>query len=404
MVRVIIKEVRPGMVLARSLFHPQAPETLLLAAGTTLDVPHIARLHECGVYNLWVDYPGFDFIEDLFSTEMTTPQRRLCEAIRLAFHAQARRTHPRLPMSQYRHVLRELLETLLVHAPHMKFLNDLSTQDDVLLRHSAEVCYLGVLIGLKLDGYLITQRPHLPSRHARDVVNLGLGCLLHDIGATQLPQTLHESHCDPACADERWKRHVHLGFAMVRDQVEPSAAAVVLHHHQRFDGGGFPALGSTACPQAPRGTQIHIFARIATAADCFAHLVEHGGLQWPAIRALWTLQQPPCRGGLDPTVLDALLALVPPFLPGMAVKLNDQRDALVTQIDPAVPCYPRVQILQALDPQGRPGSAIEQLDLAESSCGRFIQSVDGFDVSGYMYGPRRRNHAAPASSALAACA
>ena len=382
------------MILARSLINPRHPDTVLLAAGFTLEASHIARLHELGVYDLWVHYPGLDFIDDIFSAELTTHQRRLCESIKLGFHAQAQCTTCKLPMTQYRDVVQDLVRSLVTNVHHLKFMSELGDVDDVLLRHSAEVCYLGVMIGLKLESYLIAQRKRLTGHRAKDVVSLGIGCMLHDIGETLLPESQRESRIDTTQADDHWKEHVQLGYEMVRHQADPSASAVVLHHHQHFDGSGFPTIDAGGRKEGQRGEQIHVFSRIAAAADIFQHLSREGGMRWPAVAALWKIQQKPYRDWIDPVVLDGLLAVVPPFLPGMAVKLSDARDAVVTQVDPAAPCYPQVQVLQTLDGDGRPKDADghaapgpEEINLAASRLA--VQSVDGFDVSDYLFGPGR---------------
>jgi HD-GYP domain-containing protein (c-di-GMP phosphodiesterase class II) len=394
------------MELARSLINPRQPESLLLAAGFKLEAPVIARLHELGVYDLWVHYPGLDFIDDMFSADLTTHQRRLCESIKLGFHAGLQRTSEKLPINQYHDVVEDLVQALLGDVRNMKFMSEMSGVDDVLMRHSAEVCYLGVMIGLKIEQYLMMQRKRLIGYRAKDVVSLGIGCMLHDIGETQLPEANRESRSHFSGSDDHWKEHVTLGYAMVQHQAEPSAANVVLNHHQHFDGTGFPGGNSPACGlygvrEAQRGERIHIFSRIATAADCFQHLLRHDGLHLPAVYALWKIQQKPYCDWLDPVVLEGLLAVVPPFLPGMIVKLSDNRDAVVTQTDPLVPCYPVVQVLQTLDTPGNTQARREQINLA-ADCGLSIKRVDGFDVAEFLYGPKRRDRAAPAKLAGAA--
>ncbi len=402
MLRIMVKEARPGMMLARSLINPSQADSILLATGHTLEAPHIARLHELGVYDLWVRYPGLDFIDDLFSADMTTHQRRLCETLKLSFHAQAQSTHCKLPMNQYGDVVQDLVGTLIQDMRTMKFMSELDGVDDTLMRHSAEVCYLGVMIGLKIESYMLAQRKRQTGYRVRDVVSLGIGCMLHDIGETMLPEAHRESRIDTTATGDPWKQHVQLGYAMVRQQAEPAAAAVVLNHHQHFDGSGFPISDGKGKDMLQQGEQIHIFARIAAAADCFQHLSRSGGLRWPTVSTLWKMQQKPYCEWLDPIVLEALLAVVPPFLPGMAVKLSDQRDAVVTQTDLKTPCYPRVRVLQTLNPQGRQESRAEEIDLAADSK-LWIQCVDGFDVSAYMFGSAVRAKSSSAEP-VALCA
>ena len=385
------------MTLARAIVNPRVPETTLLAAGNALTAQHIARLHEMGVYDCWVRYPGLDFLDDLFSPALSQQQQKMCETLKVSFHQQASRTDNKLPVNQYREVVTGLVDAILNNPRNMAFFSDLGAVDDALMRHAAEVAYLGVLIGVKLDGYLVEQRRRLSGYLAKDVVNLGIGCMLHDIGESTMPMKDRESrrnwielHDAALGADlKAWREHTQAGYAAVRTQVEPSAAIVVLNHHQHFDGSGFPT-GAAGVPQA--GGQIHVYARIATAADTFQHLLRPDGMLLPTVAALWRLQQEPYCKWLDPVVLEALLQVVPPFMPGMVVQLIDRRFAVVTRTSLETPCWPEVQILGDLDAED--AGPREVLDLATQE-NLEIASVDGVEVGAYLYGPRTRKDKAP---------
>ena len=68
------------------------------------------------------------------------------------------------------------------------------------------------------------------------------------------------------------RRHPNYGHQMVKGSLPPAAAQVVLNHHQRFDGKGYPAridsrTGEELAPLS--GRQIPVFSRIALAADVY---------------------------------------------------------------------------------------------------------------------------------------
>jgi HD-GYP domain-containing protein (c-di-GMP phosphodiesterase class II) len=392
MLRLIVRQARPGMVLARSVVNPRQPDLTLLAAGFALDAQTIARLHELGVYDLWVNYPGLDFLDDLYSPQLTSQQQRLCETLKTSFVGQAQRGDAKLPIQDFRATVEDLVTTILNSAATLPFMSMLAGVDDALLRHSSEVCVLGVMLGLRLEGYLVEQRKRVHSRAAKDVVNLGLGCMLHDVGELELPAALRESRKAFAFEEEaspEWRQHAELGYATVRGQLEPSAATVVLNHHQHFDGSGFPN-GTNEAPQC--GSQIHVFSRIAMAADTFQHLLHRDGMPQPAVCALWQVQQNPIRRWFDPVVLAALLAVVPPFIPGMVVTLSDRRQAIVTKVHEDAPCYPEVQVLDGVDLMSTENltEAREVVDLAVTP-GLHVGAVDGFSVGEFLYGPRHTN-------------
>jgi HD-GYP domain-containing protein (c-di-GMP phosphodiesterase class II) len=388
--RVIVRQARSGMRLARSVINPRHPDQTLLPAGHELDTRTIARLHELGVYDLWIDYPGLEFLDDLYSPELSAKQQRLCQMLQDTLIEQVQRSGAPLPVGQYRATVEDLVHGILNSATTLPFVSALAGVDDALLRHSCEVCVLSVMLGLRLESYVMDQRKRVAGKDARDVVNLGMGALLHDVGELQMPAEQRESHrglAFDAEAGEQWKAHVELGYHVVHGQLEPSAATVVLHHHQHFDGSGFPNVGGTVLAQ--RGSQIHVFSRIAAAADTFVHLLHRDGIPQPTVYALWQIQQEPMRKWFDPVVLEALLEVVPPFLPGMVVTLSDRRHAVVTKVHPTAPCYPEVQVLSEQELMGHemPEEAREIIDLAVAP-EFYVAAVDGFEVEKFLYGSR----------------
>ncbi|HCT44936.1 MAG TPA: hypothetical protein DF699_06965, partial [Phycisphaerales bacterium] len=150
------------------------------------------------------------------------------------------------------------------------FIGEIADTGSPAIRHGANVGYLAMLMGLRLDFYLLRERSRLTPRLAKDVTSLGVAAMLHDIGMTRLKASVlkrwadEHDHTDPA-----WREHVDLGYEMVRGHVEPSAAAAVLHHHQRYDGSGFPVRKRNGKVAGLDGSSIHIFARILIVADLY---------------------------------------------------------------------------------------------------------------------------------------
>ena len=96
-----------------------------------------------------------------------------------------------------------------------------------------------------------------------DIESLRFAGLLHDIGKTGLPSELLLKP-SKLSADELQRVHAHaeLGASIV-DQIEflKSLTPVILHHHENYDGTGYPAGLS--------GDQIPLLARILAVSDAF---------------------------------------------------------------------------------------------------------------------------------------
>ena len=164
-------------------------------------------------------------------------------------------------------------------------------------------------------------REAIPEAHAQEVAALAaltaehlglpvatvlrcrLGGWLHDVGKIAMPAAILDK---PGPLDDReWevmRTHPAIGEAVVRRVSALSdAAAAVRHHHERYDGRGYP--------DGLAGTAIPIEARIVAAADAYAAMTAdrvYSAARTPALAAEELLRSAGTH--LDPAVVEALLA------------------------------------------------------------------------------------------------
>ncbi len=106
----------------------------------------------------------------------------------------------------------------------------------------------------------VAEELELPEEELRDVEH---AAMLHDIGKVGIPDAILLKP-GPLTAEERVEveRHPEYGWAILRSI--PSlerVALVVLHHHERVDGHGYPA--------GLKGDQIPLGSRIVSVVDAF---------------------------------------------------------------------------------------------------------------------------------------
>lgn len=95
----------------------------------------------------------------------------------------------------------------------------------------------------------------------KDLENLARGAYLHDIGKLGIPDGILLKP-GPLTPDERsvMQQHVQIGFDIVKDiPFLADTAEIILMHHERFDGGGYP--------RRLKGDEILPGARIFAVAD-----------------------------------------------------------------------------------------------------------------------------------------
>lgn len=395
MLKVPIVQARPGMILATPIMHPVKPELVLLRSGFKLGSREIEKLAEMRVRELWVKFPGLEFIGGYFSSEVQAAQRDVTALLSKAFDLALREADPDLQYHEYRSSVASLLDALTRNPQARVLMQELAEAKRPGMRHGTTVCLLSMLLGLKLDFYMEHERTRLSSAQARDTTPLGVGALLHDIGMTRLdPATLEGFRLTQDVGDARWQQHVLVGYGMVNKVLEPSAANIVLHHHQRMDGTGFPGKGVSS-GEGLRGSDIHIFSRIVYAADLYDRLRYGAGADdpsvevtpRPAVRVLSRLRQNPFRQWVDPLVMRALMSVVPAYAPGSLVKLSDGRVGAVASWDPAKPCRPSVLVFHGAEANlERADTKGERVDLSRESS-LCIVEADGQDVSRDNFDP-----------------
>jgi putative nucleotidyltransferase with HDIG domain len=127
--------------------------------------------------------------------------------------------------------------------------------------------------------------------------------LVHDIGKIGLPSTLLEK-CGRLEAAEHavLQSHPVIGAEILsKGDVPDEMLEAVLHHHERFDGSGYPA--------GLLGNDIPIFARILAVADAFDAMVSDRPYR-PAMPVAVAVEELVRGSGsqFDPMIVDAFLA------------------------------------------------------------------------------------------------
>lgn len=138
--------------------------------------------------------------------------------------------------------------------------------------------------------------------------------LLHDVGKLLAPLSLLRQ-AGPLTADQwtRMQDHVRDGAELLSSiPVLAPYVEVVLAHHERFDGSGYP--------RSLAGEAIPLDARIVAVADAFDAMIS-GRPYREAIRPVPALEElARSRGSqFDPVVVDALIARIKPPRPGPSV-------------------------------------------------------------------------------------
>ncbi len=400
MLRVPIEQVKEGMTLARSLPNPKKPQHSLLKANFELDAETIKRLRSLRISSIWVQYPDLDFLDEILDPELTRKQQELYGALKEQFGAGQKIGLAKVDYNFYVQQVSQLFSRILTgQGKSSLFISELYGESNDIFLHGTTVAYLALLIGMRLENYLIHERPRLSIHLATDLTQLGVGCLLHDIGKLNFPKELQnfrltaQDHGEP-----EWQMHTEAGYEMVQGGLDPCAAQVVLNHHQHFDGSGFPPRkevpGVADETITLKGKDIHIFCRIAAIADRFEnfrHLPD--GTMAPTIVALKRLRNPGYTKWYDPTIIKAFQETVPPFALGEQVILNNGQTVVVTEINEKHLCKPTVKLINLKKAENLSKISKQKEEQSEEAPDiqlntrndLYIAKVGDFDVKNYLF-------------------
>lgn len=380
-----MKDVRPGMKLAIPVLHPRQATTVLLKEGFALSEASISRLQQLRLDELWIQYPGLEMVRSHVSPSLVRQRAAYTDSVRQVLDAYRENMDATIDWTKYDRSMTNLINELIADQTASTFIEGTMCEHQSLMRHSTSVSFLAAVLGLKLEGYLVRQRKRVASTEARNIVGLGKGAMLHDIGLSMIdPQVFAEWSQQPDENDAKWREHIDLGYKLVSGKVESATASIVKFHHQYFDGSGFPSKtdweGKT---QRVSGDQIHIFTRIVTVADHFDELrFGFDGTTRPAVRVLRMMASAPLVRRFDPVILKALFATVPAYAPGQIVRLSTGQAACVVDWDPERPCRPQLALID--DPEAWPENLEDApariINLAAHPR-LYISEVEGHNVS-----------------------
>ncbi|MCD6308321.1 MAG: HD domain-containing protein [Candidatus Latescibacteria bacterium] len=239
-----VKDLEEGMVLGKSIYQPNGK--LLLGAGYRIDTVMMGKLAGRGYTHVYVMEEGTEDVvpEDIISDEVSfQAKNRLAGKVldirnqkefQDATVDQATRLIEKgyLKSVNITYDMRKIVEEILkdVSAAGAKLMNTVmvKTADTYFMDHALNVTVLAIMMGKKYRF------------HKKEIMSLGLGCFLHDIGKTIIEQM--KGAKDAARASELYREHPTFGYLILNNSpnVSPLETQIVNQHHEQQDGGGFP--------------------------------------------------------------------------------------------------------------------------------------------------------------------
>ena len=226
----------------------------------------------------------------------------------------------------------------------------LKTADDYTYMHSVAVCALMIALSKQLN---------LDEAQTRSA---GIAGLLHDLGKAAMPMAVLNK--PGKLTDEEFaiiKSHPAEGYQMLLagHNVDPVTLDVVLHHHEKTDGSGYP--------ENLKDMEISQFAKMGAVCDVYDAITSNRPYKagWDPAESLrkmaeWT------KGHFDPVIFQAFVKSLGIYPIGSLVMLSSGRLGIVVEQAEKSLLTPRVKVFFSTKSNAR--IKPEVVDLSRTGC------------------------------------
>ncbi|MWV14457.1 DUF3391 domain-containing protein [Pseudomonas sp. L-22-4S-12] len=243
-------------------------------------------------------------------------------------------------------LVEDIADSVLRHPDALISLARLKTSDEYTYMHSVAVCALMIALARQLG---------LAEAQVREA---GMAGLLHDIGKMAIPDAILNKPGKLTDAEFGTMRgHPQAGGQMLRaiPQVSALVLDVCLHHHEKYDGSGYP--------HRLLGEQISLFARMGAICDVYDAITSDRPykLGWDPAEAIRKMAE--WKGHFDDKLFQAFVKAVGIYPVGALVRLESGRLGVVMEQHEKSLLTPRVKVF--FSARSRVPIVQEVLDLAK---------------------------------------
>lgn len=327
-------------ILAKDVFTPEYQ--VLLSVGMQLKQEYIEKLKELEIKEVYIRE------EEQPDTKMVVILR---EEVEEAFKYKVRDI---LEKHTYRHnenleeicqMADRIITNILEEDKVVEQIYDLKERSSDIYDHSISICSLATVVALRMK---------LPQRTVHDI---GVSCLLHDLGLRYMTIDYADRDLEELSEIEyaEYKKHPIYGYSALRGEnwISNESKNMILYHHERIDGSGYPL----------KSTDISVECRIVQVCDAFDEMICGIGCKSVKVHEAVEYLKKNKNIKFDGKIVDIFLEFTAVYPAGSRVITNEGETGAVLYQNKEFPDRPVIRIIKDKD-----GKNVDKvMDLSESN-------------------------------------
>jgi putative nucleotidyltransferase with HDIG domain len=320
-------KLKSGMKLASDieLNYKKKSKAFLLTKGTILTKINIDKLIKFGIMGVYIEDGRTNEILDYkFRRESVMAIKKIFDVCENTHQILNEKT-----IRQIEQVSERLVNSINKNKEVTVGISDLQTYDENTYLHSLSVTVISIAIGTELG------------LNRKQLCNLGVCALLHDIGKVEIPIELISKPTKLTVDEyEIIKTHASLGakYIVNNKEINREIYLGVISHHEKVDGTGYPdGLEKEGIP---------LFGRIVSVADVYDALTGNRPYRRP-VKPFEAIEY--IMGGVgtsfDYNVVKAFIKKIEPYPIGSNVRLSDGKCGKIIEVNASNPLRPVLKII-----------------------------------------------------------
>lgn len=319
---VSVDMLKGNEVLGRAVMTKNYSE--LLAAGTVIKPDYIDKLKELDIKEVYIkrDDEHYEKVDILKKDVEENVKRQVKNIIEKHTYAHNEK------LMQLNQAAESIISNILSEKEVIEKIYDIKERSADIYEHSISTTSLAILISLKM------------SLSHEEIHDIGVACLLHDIGLRYLTIDYLNKEINEMNEPEKneYKKHSIYGYSTLKNEwwISTQSKEIILSHHETLDGCGFPL----------HITEISKLCRIVSVCDTFDEMICGIGRRrhkvWEALEYLKTN-----RGiKYDAEVVDSFLEFAAVYPTGTTIITKNNEEAVVVSQNKKYPDKPVIKLIK----------------------------------------------------------